>query len=94
MSNDKNVEVRGNTIFANLWYPRDGEVKFVNVGLVDVRASDGIRICYDFERDGWSIQQPTVHSWDANDKVMDRGWREVAFAQSWQLDDSKTDGKK
>lgn len=74
------------TIFVELWYPRSREIKHVEIDLVDVRASDGIRVTYDFDRDGWSVQQPTRLSWPAEDKVCDPGWKEVAFVRSWQLD--------
>ena len=68
-----------------LEYPRSRPIKYINIDLIDVRASDGIRISYDFDRDGWVIEQPTVLSWDGDDKICDPKWREAAFIQSWQF---------
>lgn len=66
------------------WYPRTpGHPSILQVGLMDVRAADDIRITYDFARDGWSIQQASIFEWKADDKVMDEDWQEVAFIQAW-----------
>jgi hypothetical protein len=76
----------GTTRQLNLWYPRVAEnPKFVELGLIDVRAADSICISYDFERDGWKIEQASVFEWAADDKVCDPGWKEVAFVQAWGL---------
>jgi hypothetical protein len=41
-----------------LSYPRSpGHASVIGLDLEDVRSSDGIRISYDFERDGWVIAQ-------------------------------------
>lgn len=64
-------------------YPRISEIKFVCIGLEDVRAADDIRISYDFDRDGWKIEQASIHSWDIDDEVCDPDWQEVAFVQAW-----------
>lgn len=70
-----------------LWYPRsDGSERFVEVGLVDVRAADSIRISYDFDRDGWRIEQASRWEWPAGDPVCDQDWQEVAFVQAWARD--------
>lgn len=67
-----------------LWYPRvDGNAKELEIGLCDVRAADSIRISYDFERDGYAIRQSDC-------KLDDHGeakWIEVAFVQSWALEE-------
>ncbi len=87
-----NAKIVDDTIYTEIWYParKDGDeglgtVRHVEVDLVDVRASDGLRITYDFDRDGWVIQQPTKLCWSADDKSPDMCWKEVAFVQSWQL---------
>ena len=68
----------------DLWYPRaEDRPKFIEVGLVDVRAADDIRISYDFERDGWKIEQASRFEWSGDDEVMDPDWREVAFVRAW-----------
>ena len=75
---------RGTTAVANLFYPRAevGEltVTEVHVGLVDVRAADDLRITYDFERDGYVIEQST------SPDVDEPGYREVAFVPAWHPD--------
>jgi hypothetical protein len=63
-------------IEVNFWYPRiDGHAKFIEVGLEDVRAADSIRIHYDFDRDGFAIEQ--------SDNADHETWAEVAFIRSW-----------
>jgi hypothetical protein len=79
----------GTAVHVDLWYPRIDPIKHIYVGLVDVRAADNIRISYDFERDGWVIEQASVFEWNDNDKVCDPDWQEVAFVQSWARDTSK-----
>lgn len=88
----KEAKQYGNDLHIDLWYPdknpapgSTGVNAFV-IGLMHVRASDGIRVSYDFDRDGWKIEQPTISQWEVDDKVCDEGWTEVAFAKSWQLD--------
>ncbi|MBW2106964.1 MAG: hypothetical protein JRI26_13340 [Deltaproteobacteria bacterium] len=43
----------------DLWYPdvETADVKMLTIGLMDVRASDDIRISYDKKRDGWKIEK-------------------------------------
>lgn len=80
---------RNSELSVEMWYPRvheqrTGNVPTVYVGLMDVRASDGIFIRYDFERDGWVIMQEPGKEGD--DCVEDTGPpQEVAFVQSWAL---------
>lgn len=73
----------------DLWYPRadPNNAQAVEIGLMDVRAADSIRVSYDFDRDGWVIQQASVFEWDADDDVRDPCWKEVAFIQAWGLQD-------
>ena len=76
--------IRGDTKFVEMW--AFGGPKYVELELLDVRASDGIRIHYDMERDGWSICQASTFSWDdTNDPTgaCDSDWQEVAFVKSW-----------
>lgn len=71
-------------ILVELEYPRnDGAKKFIEVGLLDVRAADSIRISYDFERDGWVIEQASTFEWEIDDTTCDPDWKEVAFVQAW-----------
>ena len=49
----KEITQQGDSVHVDLWYPRTANpIKAVQVGLVDVRAADDIRIEYDFDRDG------------------------------------------
>ena len=74
------------TISTELFYPRnEDQPNAIEIGLCDVRAADGLRIVYDFERDGWSIMQATKSSWHLDDDL-DQGWTEVYFAQAWAMD--------
>lgn len=78
------IDVEVEVPLIELWYPRlEGQCKTVEVGLMDVRAADSLRITYDFERDGWAILQASVFEWETDDKVCDEGWQEVAFIQAW-----------
>lgn len=75
----------GDEMHLDLWYPRNetSPVKSLVIGLMDVRAADNIRVSYDFERDGWKIEQASTFSWDADDEVCDPDWQEVAFVEAW-----------
>lgn len=80
----KQVYRAGDTVHVDLWYPRaPGEAKAIQVGLCCVRAADDLRITYDFERDGWVIEQAQVFEWPADDFEQDPRWIEVAFVQAW-----------
>lgn len=69
----------------NFWYPGTDEQKinYLEVGLMAVRAADNIRIHYDFDRDGWAIEQASTFEWDSDDTELDDDWQEVAFVQAW-----------
>lgn len=73
----------GEALF-EFFYPRlGGHLKTLEVGLCDVRAADSIRISYDFERDGYKIEQASKFSWDADDEKCDPDWQEVFFVKAW-----------
>lgn len=76
---------QGDSLLVDLQYPRTPGSTFstVEVDMTEVRACDSIRITYDFDRDGWSIKQASTFSWDADEKVFDSDWQEVAFVQAW-----------
>lgn len=84
---------RNGELSVEMWYPmvherRIGKTPTVYIGLMDVRASDGIFVRYDFDRDGWVIMQEPSKEWD--DCVKDTGPpQEVAFVQSWALVEEK-----
>ena len=78
------VESLGAWPSIELFYPRsDGAAKYIEVGLMDVRAADGIRISYDFGRDGYIVEQASTFQWEVDDPVCDEDWQEVAFIQAW-----------
>lgn len=85
------VAVWQDTAHIDIWYPRndDTAVKFLEVGLMDVRASDGIRVHYDFERDGFVVCQPKPIVSGIKDSCIECGeeWIEVGFFQSWKFND-------
>lgn len=75
------------TVHVDLFYPRSpGNPEYLEVGLLAVRAADNIRISYDFDRDGWVIEQASVFEWEPDDEEMDPDWQEVAFVQAWDRD--------
>ncbi|HYF35317.1 MAG TPA: hypothetical protein VD994_08525 [Prosthecobacter sp.] len=77
------LEFEGDTAKVDLWYPRSEPIKAIEVGLMDVRAADSLRIEYDFERDGYVIKQASRFSWPADDEVCDPDWQEVHFVKAW-----------
>lgn len=78
-------------IYVDLEYPRlEGKHDTIEIHLTDVRAADGIRVQYDFERDGWVIFQcKTTHPWQETDKYgcstygYEEEWIEKAFLPAW-----------
>lgn len=90
----QDVEIKDDTAFAYLWYPRSNEVKFFQFGLMDVRASDDIRISYDFDRDGWKIEQASRFSWSCEDPICDPDWQEVSFIPAWGREETDEQAEK
>ncbi|MBN6822836.1 hypothetical protein JRF84_25050 [Methylobacterium organophilum] len=82
-------------IHATLTYPpytdeaNKGQIRYIVVDQESVRASDGIRISYDYERDGYVIQQASRFGWPADDTTCDPDWQEVAFIQAWGREESE-----
>ena len=67
-----------------LWYPRTDEAqRHVEVELIDTRANDGLRLSFDFDRDGWAIEQPLGGAEDEEGETI---WVEVFFARGWGLE--------
>lgn len=86
------VEKDGEALIIRLFYPpRENELsdkcKYIYINQESVRASDGIRLHYDYEKDSWIIEQPTISEWDADKEEFDEGWTEVAAIKSWALQD-------
>lgn len=84
MPNGGEIVRNGDTVYVDHWYPGvSGNPTYTQVGLMHVRAADDIRISYDFDRDGWVIQQASRFEFPADDKVCDEDWQEVAFVKAW-----------
>jgi hypothetical protein len=68
--------------FINWVHPKiyeDEERSTITISLCHVRSADDIMIKFSAERNGWVIEQQSVFEWDADDKVCDPVWKEVAF---------------
>lgn len=77
-----------------LWYPRSApNCHTIQIGLCDTRAADGIRVTYDFDRDGWAIWQEGGIEYDGY-REPNGQWVEVAFIKAWQLTRPATDAEK
>jgi hypothetical protein len=99
-----NVEVTANIpkgrVHLELFYPpRDAvteatrnKIHTIEVGLCDVRATDSIRIRFDFERSGWAIYQQVFWEDPEGGSVDDVDhWHEVSFIANWQQQHTLTD---
>jgi hypothetical protein len=86
------IAKRGDTLCVDLVYPpyehdqnTEEKCRHVYVNQESVRASDGIRIHYDFTRDGFVVEQPRPRlvalGGNSYDEVED--WIEVGFFPSW-----------
>lgn len=80
---EKYFRIGKDTLGVELWYPQHNEIKYIEVGLIDVRATDNLRISYSHDRNGWIIEQASIFSWEAGDKECNEDWQEVAFIESW-----------
>lgn len=83
--NNFHISRKDKELLVELTYPetnKDG-VAYIEVDQESVRASDSVRLHYDYDRDGWVVEKPTKLCWNSSDKECDMGWREVAFIQSW-----------
>lgn len=73
----------------DLYYPRGDEtITTIEVGMTDVRATDSLRIKYDFPRNGWAVYQPKTETVRTADPSVWRDvdeWIEVAFLPSWRF---------
>jgi hypothetical protein len=88
----------GSELSATLTYPpwtdadnKTDQCRYVCVNQESVRASDGVRLHYDYQRDGFVIEQPRRRikktGPDTYEEVED--WVEVAFCQSWHFEEDE-----
>jgi hypothetical protein len=83
------------TLNVTLTYPpwtdadnKNNQCRYIHVDQEAVRASDGLRLHYDYDRDGFVVEQPRTrliatgkNSYEEQDE-----WIEVGFFQSWHFD--------
>lgn len=82
--------IDGDTLTIDLTHPELNQLKYVKFNQESVRASDGVRLSYDYDRDGIVIEQASKFSWgDEDDGSCDPDRKEVAFIQSWAREDNK-----
>ncbi len=84
MSEKFETQERDGELEVYVYYPRQTEAKAVVLDLMDVRAADAVRISYDFDRDGWVVQQ---HTSKKDDPAFNGEWVEVYFAEAWALEE-------
>lgn len=76
-----NIEIKGSK-FLDWVYPEIYDnPDYLEISLIHTRASDGIRVKYESERDGFIIEQPV---WK-DGLIVD--WTEVYFAKSWKFEE-------
>jgi hypothetical protein len=91
------ISKSGDQLNIELTYPprddaanKNDQVRHIYVNQESVRASDGIRMHYDYERDGWVIEQGSKWEWEEGE-AHDEDWQEVAFVESWARDPRPAD---
>lgn len=94
------LKVVDDTCIVELAYPprSDGDpnkVKYVEINQESVRASDGIRVHYDYDRDGFVVEQcePKLVKNDEHGYEDIEIWKEVGFFQSWAFGRGTPDGQ-
>ena len=70
------------------YYPDAGNPLIVEVDLVHARATDPIRIQFDFGRNGWRVLQASIFEYEVHDDDeplydLPGEWQEVAFIPAW-----------
>ena len=88
------VAKSGDELHVDLTYPpwtdadnKNGQCRYVCVDQEAVRASDGVRLHYDYQRDGFVVEQPKpwVELIDGCYHGREK-WIEVGFFPSWRFD--------
>ena len=86
------ISRHGEELHVEMTYPNLGEGRCTHVVInqESVRASDGIRVHYDYQRDGFVIEQPKSHMEDRgtyDEEVIE--WVETGFFGSWALEEPR-----
>jgi hypothetical protein len=100
--NNFHIAKSGDELNVTLTYPpwtdadnKNGQCRHIRINQEAVRASDGIRVHYDYERDGFVVEQPKPRlvaiGKNSYDQIED--WSEVGFFQSWARDEWNGEGQ-
>ncbi len=90
------VTKAADTLHVTLTYPpwtdadnKHNQCRHIYLNQEAVRASDGIRLHYDYERDGFVIEQPKPRLVAVGENSYEQveDWAEVGFFQSWARND-------
>lgn len=90
------VTKAGDTLNVTLTYPpwtdadnKHSQCRHIYVNQEAVRASDGIRLHYDYDRDGFVVEQAKSRliALGGNSYDTAEDWAEVGFFQSWARND-------
>lgn len=88
------IEKYGPDLQVTLTYPawKDADIeqdqcRYVTVNQEAVRASNGVRLHYDYERDGFVVEQPQPRLVYVGNNSYEEpeDWVEVAFLKSWKF---------
>jgi hypothetical protein len=94
------IAKHGDELHAVLTYPpwtdadnTKGQCRYVYVNQEAVRASDGVRLHYDYERDGFVVEQPKprLRALGGDSYTDEEEWIEVGFFASWAFN-NREDG--
>ncbi len=84
------VERGGNTVHVTLVYPQahDNPIKYVDFDQESVRASGGIRLSFDYDRNVFVVEQQRWHpNVEEDDRVENDMWIEVAVLPAfWETE--------
>jgi hypothetical protein len=89
------ISKRDDELHVELTYPpwtdadnKNGQCRYVCVDQEATRASDGVRLHYDYQRDGFVVEQPkfSLKKTGADSYDTITSWIEVGFFQSWKFE--------
>jgi hypothetical protein len=83
----EHAAIRDGVAFVDVGRPESHQPHAVEVVLMDTRASDSIRIVYDFPRNGWSVLRPKLAYVQTGESSYEERaeWIEVHFSESWHF---------